>query len=85
MQRKSLFRLGQCQNRLGREMDQQELLNIVEKARQDHGWSLREIGHRAGLSHATYAATHRFGRSVTWDVMVKLLDAVGYKLKVVRK
>ena len=66
-------------------MEQQELIKIVEKARLDHGWSLREIGHRAGLSHATYAATHRFGRSVTWDVMVKLLDAVGYKLKVVRK
>lgn len=85
MQRKSPSRHGLCPNHLGREMDQQELLNIVEKARQDHGWSLREIGHRAGLSHATYAATHRYGRRVTWDVMVKLLDAVGYKLKVVRK
>lgn len=66
-------------------MNQQELIELVERARQENGWGLREISQLAGLSHATYASTRRFGRSVTWDVMVRLLDVAGYKLKVVKK
>jgi transcriptional regulator with XRE-family HTH domain len=63
-------------------MNQSEVLNIIEKERVRQKISLREIGRLSGLSHATYQSARRLERGMTWDSIIRILSALGFKLKV---
>jgi transcriptional regulator with XRE-family HTH domain len=66
-------------------MNQSEVLNIIEKERVRQKISLREIGRLSGLSHATYQSARRLERGMTWDSIIRILSALGFKLKVETK
>jgi transcriptional regulator with XRE-family HTH domain len=66
-------------------MEQAEVIELIEAERVKQGISLRQIAKLSGLSHATYQSALRLNRGMTLESICKLLDAVGYKLKVVVK
>jgi lambda repressor-like predicted transcriptional regulator len=66
-------------------MQQEEIMSIIEAARAKNGISLRKMGTDAGLSHATYQSALKYGKGMSYETVRKLLDAVGYKLKVVKQ
>jgi transcriptional regulator with XRE-family HTH domain len=66
-------------------MEQAKVIEFIEAERVKKGISLRQIGKLSGLSHATYQSALRLNRGMTLESICKLLDAVGYKLKVVVK
>ena len=63
-------------------MTQKEILDLIEEVRVKQGISLREIGRLSGLSHATYQSARRLDRGMTWDSIIRILDALGFELKV---
>jgi transcriptional regulator with XRE-family HTH domain len=66
-------------------MKQSEIIEMIENERLRQDISLREIGRMSGLSHATYQSARRFTRGMTWDSISKLLEVLGYRLKVEQK
>jgi hypothetical protein len=77
--------LGDAYAVRGEVMNQSEVLNIIEKERVRQKISLREIGRLSGLSHATYQSARRLERGMTWDSIIRILSALGFKLKVETK
>lgn len=63
-------------------MKQSDILDMIEKERVRQKISLREIGRLSGLSHATYQSARRLERGMTWDSIIRILQALGFKLKV---
>lgn len=66
-------------------MEYAQIVQLIETEREKQGISLRQIGKLSGLSHATYQSALRFNRGMNLESICKLLDAVGYRLKVEKK
>ncbi len=66
-------------------MEQAKVFEIIESERVKQNISLRQMGKMSGLSHATYQSALRLNRGMTLESICKLLDAVGYRLKVEKR
>jgi transcriptional regulator with XRE-family HTH domain len=66
-------------------MEQAKVFEIIESERVKQNISLRQMGKMSGLSHATYQSALRLNRGMTLESICKLLDVVGYRLKVEKR
>lgn len=66
-------------------MNQLEIMDLIETERLRKEMSLRKLGTASGLSHATYQSARKHGKSMEYETVRKLLEAVGFKIKVVKQ
>lgn len=66
-------------------MNQTEIMDLIESQRVQKQMSLRKLGTASGLSHATYQSAKKYGKSMEYETVRKLLEAVGFKIKVVKQ
>ena len=55
-----------------------DFVNALTEARETRGWSMSELGRRAGVSHASISLVTSGQQSPTADFCVKIADALGW-------
>ena len=58
---------------------------VIKMLRRDKGWTQKELAAKAGIATSTMYNIERGERSPSFRNAAQVLDALGYKLQVVKK
>jgi HTH-type transcriptional regulator/antitoxin HipB len=66
-------------------LETRELALMIRDLRKKHGLSQGELAHISGVSLPTISRFEREKDTIRLDVLMKLLDALGYRLEITAK